>query len=304
MELSPPDSPTETDAAPSQEGAATPTAAVQKVTTPRLVLQFFLGPLLIVLVCAGIYFLFGLVVAEKKSPTDFLREIRSGSKSERWQAAFELSRWFASTPGDVKDPAFAEELVALFANSRHEDPRVRRYLALALGRLGDQRGVPPLLEALDDPDSETRLYAAWSLGAIKDPAAVPRLADMLRSDDPGMVKLGAYALGSIGDRSAVPALVPLLSSPETEVRWNGALALAQLDDRSGITTLFEMTDAAALDRVDGITERQKVDATTNAMRALHRLRDADGLSRIQELARSSPYAEVRQTAAALEAAGH
>jgi len=296
------------DALPSSGGAApvaaaTQVAATPKVATPRLILQFFLGPLLIVLVCAGVYYLFGLVVLDKKSPTDFLREIRSGSASERWQAAFELSRWFASSPDATKDPAFARELVSLFRSSRHEDPRVRRYLALALGRLGDRQGVEPLVEALDDEDSETRLYAAWSLGALKDPAALPGLVGRLQSDDPGMVKMAAFALGAIGDREAGPALAPLLGNPSTEVRWNAALALAQLDDAAGLSVLLEMTDDGATARIDGITERQKIDAATNALRALHRLGDPRGLERIRDLERSSPYLEVRQTAAALAAPG-
>lgn len=298
----------ESDALPSSGDAAAAAAAAQaaaapKVATPRLVLQFFLGPLLIVLFCAGVYYLFGLVVLDKKSPTDFLREIRSGSASERWQAAFELSRWFASSPDAARDPAFARELVALFRSSRHEDPRVRRYLALALGRLGDRQGVEPLVEALDDEDAETRLYAAWSLGALKDPAATPALVERLRSDDPGMVKMAAYALGTVGDRGAVPALVPLLGNPSTEVRWNAALALAQLDDAAGLSVLLEMTDDAATARIDGITERQRIDAATNALRALARLRDPRGLERIRDLERSSPYMDVRQTAAALAAPG-
>ena len=291
------------DAPPSTAGAAPSAGPKPAVATPRLVLQFFLGPLLIVLVCAGIYYLFGLVVLEKKTPSDFLREIRSGSRSERWQAAFELSRWFASSPGAAKDPDFARELVALFRSSRHEDPRVRRYLALALGRLGDRQGIGALLEALDDPDAETRLYAAWSLGALKDPAALPGLVGMLRSDDPGMVKMAVYALGAIGDRGAAPALVPLLENPATEVRWNAALALAQLDDRAGLSVLLEMTDEPALARIDGITEQQKVDATTNALRALHRLGDESGIARLRELERSSQYMEVRRTAAALVGSG-
>jgi HEAT repeat protein len=283
-------------------GVAAPAAdASAKVPTPRLVLQFFLGPLLIVLVCAGIYALFGLVVLDEKSPSDFLREIRTGSAGERWQAAFELSRWFASSPEATKDPAFARDLVELFRSSRHEDPRVRRYLALALGRLGDARGVEPLVEALEDEDGETRLYAAWSLGALKDPAAIPGLVASLGSDDPGMVKMTAYALGAIGDPAAAPALAPLLGNPAAEVRWNAALALAQIGDAAGLSVLLDMTDADALGRVDGITERQKIDATTNALRALHRLGDARGLERIRELERSSPYMEVRQTAAALAA---
>jgi HEAT repeat protein len=274
--------------------------APRRDSTPRVVLQFFLGPLLIVIVCAAIYYLFGLVVFEKRTPADFLREIRSGSSSERWQAAFELSRWIASGPDAVKDPAFSRELVGVFRQSRHEDPRVRRYLALALGRLGDPSGVEPLVEALDDPDPETRLYAAWSLGALRDAAAVPPLVALLGSDDAGMVKMSAYALGAIGDRGAAPALQPLLASPAAEVRWNAALALARLDDRSAVPVLIGMTDAEELARVDGLTEPQKVEAMTNAVRALGRLGDERGAERIRALRASAPFIEVREAAASVE----
>lgn len=283
--------------------AEAPVAAAKKAdSTGRLVLQFFLGPLLIVLICAGIYFLFGLVVFDKKTPTDFLREIRTGSASERWQAAFELSRWFATSQDAVKDPRFAGEIVALFRDARREDPRVRRYLALALGRLGDRGSVGPLIESLEDEteDPETRLYAAWSLGALEDPAALPTLVRLLDSDDPGMVKMASYALGAIGDRSAAPRLQALLGHPSTEVRWNAALALAQLDDPSGLTVLLAMTREDALANVDGITEQQKVEATTNALRALQRLGTPEGKARIHELRTSSPYMEVRQVAVSLE----
>ncbi len=292
----------DTALSPESNAATEPAAAPvsRRDSTPRLILQFFLGPLLIVLACAGIYYLFGLVVFDKKEPTDFLHEIRSGSASERWQAAFELSRWIASSPEAAKSPGFSRDLVGLFRQSSHEDPRVRRYLALAIGRLGDSSGVPPLLEALDDPDAETRLYAAWSLGALKQAAAVPALVEQLRSDDAGMIKMSAYALGTIGDRAAVSALVPLLGNPAAEVRWNAALALAQLDDRAGVPVLLAMTDASELSRIDGITEPQKVDATTNALRALRRLGDARGAERIHELRTESPFLEVRQIAASLE----
>jgi HEAT repeat protein len=292
----------ESSAADKHAAAAPAKTAERSESTPRLVLQFFLGPLLIVLACAGIYYLFGLVVFDRKSPTDFVEEIRSGSKSERWQAAFELSRWLASPDAAAAaDPRFAGELVRLFCQSRHEDPRVRRYLALALGRLGDRSGVAPLLEALGDEDGETRLYAAWSLGALKDSAAVGPLTALLGAEDPGMVKMAAYALGAVGDRGAAAALVPLLRSPAAEIRWNAALALARLVDASGVPVLLAMTDPDALGRVEGITETQKIEATTNALRALHRLRDAQGAERIRALRSESAYPDVRRIAAALDA---
>jgi len=280
------------------DGSATAPA----IPTRRVVVQFFVGPLLIVLLCAGIYFLFGVVVFEKKTPSDFLTEIRSGSSSERWQAAFELSRWFASAPEEARDPKFASEVVRLFEGSSHEDPRVRRYLALALGRLGSSAAVGPLVTALDDPDGETQLYAAWSLGAIKDRAAVAPLSQRLAAQDPGMVKMASYALGAIGDPSVAPLLVPLLDHATAEVRWNAALALAQLGDSSGRGVLLGMTEPSELARVEGMTESQKSEAMSNALIALHRIGDPAGAERIRALATSAPYSDVRRVAASLAAA--
>lgn len=278
------------------------TADAPAIPTRRVVVQFFVGPLLIVLLCAGIYFLFGVVVFEKKSPSDFLTEIRSGSSSERWQAAFELSRWFASAPEAARDPKFASEIVRLFEQSTHEDPRVRRYLALALGRLGSSGAVASLIAALDDPDSETQLYAAWSLGAIKDRSAIEPLAQRLHAEDPGMVKMASFALGTIGDPSVAPLLAPLLDHASAEVRWNAALALAQLGDASGRGVLLGMTEPSELARVEGISESQKSEAMSNALIALHRIGDPAGAERIRTLATSAPYSEVRRVAATLVAA--
>lgn len=287
---------------PSTPAVTGDTANAPAVPTRRVVVQFFVGPLLIVLLCAGIYFLFGVVVFEKKTPSDFLTEIRSGSSSERWQAAFELSRWFASAPEEARDPKFASEVVRLFEGSSHEDPRVRRYLALALGRLGSSAAVGPLIAALDDPDSETQLYAAWSLGAIKDRAAIPPLTARLAAQDPGMVKMASYALGAIGDPSVAPLLSPLLEHGVAEVRWNAALALAQLGDASGRGVLLGMTEPSELALVEGMSESQKSEAMSNALLALHRIGDPAGAERIRALATSAPYSDVRRVAASLAAA--
>ena len=57
-----------------------------------------------------------------------------------------------------------------FEGAEADDPRVRRYLTLVLGRLGDPQAVPLLEGALADKDADTRLYAIWALGAVGDPA--------------------------------------------------------------------------------------------------------------------------------------
>src|SRR5262249_12724746 len=120
-------------------------------STPFLVLQVFLFPLSIVAVCVTVFVLFGLIASEGKGPRQYLDEVRTGSANRRWQAAFELTKVLqAHRDPALKDPRFVEEAVRTFTESAGDDPRVRRYLALALGRLGDRRAVPALLQAAKD----------------------------------------------------------------------------------------------------------------------------------------------------------
>src|SRR5260221_1505610 len=122
----------------------------ERQTTPFLVLQFFIFPMAIVAVCVTVFVVFGLVASEGKGPRDYVNEVRTGSTNRRWQAAFELSKVLqAKKDPALQDPRFVSELVALFEQADADDPRVRRYLALALGRLWDRRAVPGLLKAAE-----------------------------------------------------------------------------------------------------------------------------------------------------------
>src|SRR5256714_8960776 len=142
-------------------------------STPFLVLQFFIFPLAIVAVCVTVFVIFGLIASEGKGPRQYLEEVRTGSANRRWQAAFELTKVLqAGRDPALKDARFLEEAVRTFQESGADDPRVRRYLALALGRLGDARAVPELLLAARDaapqgarPDPDPQIYAVWALGA-------------------------------------------------------------------------------------------------------------------------------------------
>lgn len=67
----------------------------------------------------------------------------------------------------------------LTEGTRHADPIVRRHAALALGRIGDRRAVPLLLEQLADLDSLVRLDAAFAIGQLGDPLPLGRLRELL-----------------------------------------------------------------------------------------------------------------------------
>src|SRR5688572_4903038 len=88
--------------------------------TSLLVAQFFLFPLIIIAICVGIFLFFGYLSYELRTPDQYLTAIRSGSETQRWQAAFELSNIVKSNEAAVRDPAFVESLVS----TRSEERRV------------------------------------------------------------------------------------------------------------------------------------------------------------------------------------
>jgi HEAT repeat protein len=77
-----------------------------------------------------------------------------------------------------------EEMVAVFLkNLTHERPEYRWGAADALGRLGDERAVGPLITAMDDPDPRVRKKVAWALGQIGDMRGQRPLLAAIRNDE-------------------------------------------------------------------------------------------------------------------------
>jgi HEAT repeat protein len=278
----------------------------ERQTTPFLVLQFFIFPMAIVAVCVAVFAIFGLIASEGKGPRDHLNELRRGGgmfNNKRWQAAFALAGALENQRDSVRsDASFAPELVAAFDESKQwDDALARRYLALALGRLGDARAVPALRRALQDPgaaaDSATRIYAVWALGAIGDPAALPELLNAAAAEDAGLRKTGVYALGGFGDEASRAALARALDDGAEDVRWNAALALARRRDAAAAPVLAQMLDRAHLATVAGLSPEQADAAVSQAVAAaavlgapelraaLERVRDHDPQLKLRAAAR-------------------
>jgi len=285
-----------------------PAEVPAEATEPsRRLSPILLFPIGLAVLAIAVYVLFGVIAGEGKPPAAYLDEIRL-RRVDAWQPAFELSRLLAQEKNAVRDPRFTADLISLFESSRDADPRVRRYLALSLGEVGDPRAVDALLSALSDPDGQTTIYAAWALGSIGDRRAAAGLLPLLDHQDAGLRKIAAYALGGIDAPEALAPLRALLNDPVEDVAWNAALALARRDDRAGLPLLARMIDRPYLDQVRrpdesgrprSLTEDEKEEAILNALRAITRLRDRERLETVRALGASDPSLKVRQ--AALEA---
>jgi len=263
----------------------------------KVVLQFFIIPLIIIASAAGVFLMFGLLTEESRTASEYLAEVRHGSKTRRYQAAYELSKYLVYKKEEaLAEPGFATELARVFSDLEGHEPKVRRYLALALGHMADPLTVDALLGGLGDPDSETRIYCIWALGAVGDPRAVPGLTGILSDADPGVRKMAAHSLGNLGDPAASPALQAALDDPVVDVAWNAALALGQLGDPAGTQVLLRMLDRDYLEGVEGITPLQQKEVMVNAIKVLAALKGEGAEELIDGLAQDDPDLEVRSAA--------
>jgi HEAT repeat protein len=292
---------------PEEQQTAVPASPVdagpERQSTPFLVLQFFIFPMAIVAVCVAVFVVFGLIAAEGKSAREYVGEVRNGGANRRWQAAFELSKVIqAKKDPALHDPKFVDELLTLFDDAQKDDPRVRRYLALALGRLGDKRAVSGLVKCVEttspDADPETLIYSIWALGAIGDPLAVPPLVRLAQADDAGLRKAAVHALGAIPSEAAKPPLVTALQDAVVDVRWNAALALARRGDPAAAPVIAGMLDRVALEKLKDVSPEQQEDALLGAVVAAASLKDATLMEAVRGLAERDPSLKVREAAGA------
>ena len=251
---------------------------------PPLSVQFFLIPLAVVAVVVAIYGGFRMMVADERSPEEYLNDVRAGGRDRRWPAAYELARLMAEPETEQRFPNLAPALVRAFAESEGDDPRVRRYLALALGRLQSPPAdtVAMLSAALDDADTETVISVIWALASLGDETVVPHVVETYQSPDAGVRKMAVYALGVMPDDGSHTTLRAALADPVPDVQWNAAVSLARHGDGRGATVLRRMLDR---DYVTGLVtpSERLVDPASDVMISGLRAVAALGATRVGDL---------------------
>lgn len=270
---------------------------IPRESSRTILFQFVVFPLGIVAIAVAIFFLFGRLASDEQTIPDYLNEVRSGGRRERWQAAYQLSQLINA--GEAKKyPNLVNDVARVYAEAKNDDPRIRQYLSMVLGNLGDRRATPLLIEALADRAPETRIYAALALGRLHDPAAVPPLLKAFSDDERDVRKAAAYALGELGDRRALPLLVTALQDPIADVRYNAAIAVARFGDTRAIGVIREMLDRSRLEQVQGMRPDQKEETMLAAIPALMKIAPEEGERILAPLAKGDESMRVRSAATA------
>lgn len=282
-----------------------PAARKPLVAAPALAIQFFLIPLAVVGATIALYAGFRSLLTDARSPQDYVAELRTGGTNRRWPAAYELSRRMAD-PKVRSDKALALALVKAFEESKYDDdPRVRRYLALAIGRLDPPlpaAAVAALTASLEDPYSEVRLSALWALGSSNDRSVVPTLQPLYESSDAGIRKMVVYALGALPGDAQVATLRDALRDSAPDVRWNAAVALARHGSHEGVTVLGQMLDRSYVEQTVKRASRPDededpiADVMISGLRAVAVLKDASLKGSVEALSQRDRSLKVRQAA--------
>ncbi len=274
----------------------TPEAEEPEPSPLRIALGFFILPLLLVIGGISVFLMFGVLAHEDVDPADYLQEINGRGINEPWQAAFHLSQQLQFNDELRGDEAFAQEVVDSMEQAGDGDPRVRRFLAIALGRIDHPVAVPVLLAHLDDDDAEVQVNSLWALGSIGDSSSAMAIAGQLQANDDEVRTMAAYVLGVLGDASTAPQLRAVLNDPLPAIRWNAAVALGLMNDDAGAEQLGRMIDRDYLAEVPGVVENDHAPAMLAALAALERLGAAGLDDRLETLQDSDPDPRVRDAA--------
>jgi cyclophilin family peptidyl-prolyl cis-trans isomerase/HEAT repeat protein len=195
-----------------------------------------------------------------------------------------------------------------------QDPSIRKRAALALGRIGDERAVPGLSEALkSDTDGDVRQMIAFALGEIESPDGTDTLVSILNnSRESGAIRARAVeALGKIG---AVLLSAPpdQTTAPKTEDKRLTRIRLAILEtlkfeagrrampDRStillGLTAALRVRPEGAGPVIIQFLDYADPRIVADALNTMARLRLKDGSDQVRQLLSNSD-AIVRANAA-------
>lgn len=157
----------------------------------------------------------------------------------RFYAAWWLGRF------RVRESAAVEALLVALEDEADRTPEggypLRRNAARALGKLGDRRAVPLLMQCLDCSDYYVREAAAQSLGMLGDPVCIPALMKLLtvgllsnhqlvpkQPDLSQPYDAIIEALGTLQATESIPLVKPFLDHPIERVQYAAARSMYQL----------------------------------------------------------------------------
>jgi HEAT repeat protein len=232
------------------------------------------------------------------------------------EEAPELWAEAATAIAGIKDQSIeATFLKALEA----QDLATRQNAAWALGRVGGEWAITPLIDALEDPIPEVRQRAAWALGQIKDTRAIRPLIRVFNDKDRSVAEGAAQAIANIG-QPAVEPLLNTLSAPSEQARRMAIVSLSRIgvpaissliealgdkeeSTKKGALEALSMIGESAIDSLLRAIKNKQMGVVKNAIAILGRIGGERAAEALIEMLATADYAVREDLISALVVAG-
>ena len=261
-----------------------------------IVHSFFIIPFLIAVFCVLIFAGVRILTKEPHTVYDYIEDIKVGSLSKRWQAAFELSKILVNKEKVPREEAFVREMIAAFQHAKHDDARIRQYLGLAMGRSEIKEFVRPIEDSLSTESEENLPSLIYALGLLKSWDTATSIHDFINHPDTRIRLLSVMALGNIQNPESVPFLRKALNDTEVNVRWDAAIALAKFGDDSGYSVLRNLLDRDYLAQFPEVDSYEANEAIVVAIEASILLNHPQLNETIYQLSENDENIRVRRVA--------
>lgn len=165
--------------------------------------------------------------------------------------------------GKFGELSLSEEVRAPFfhalANLRnHTEGKIRTYVMMGFGMMGEPAAIPLIIEALSDEDN-TVFYAAADALVKMGRDALPYLTDLIRDGHEEDIRcVAAWKLGELGYSDSIEVLVSIVEDETTpsELKALSVWALGEIGHRT--REVIDTLDAALQDPDSNIHERARL----------------------------------------------
>jgi len=214
------------------------------------------------------------------------------SPGDRWQAAYALAQDLQQKirSGELEKMS-SEQKASVYARldallEKHTtDSRLKKYLLLTLGQMGDARATVSLKKGIKDSDPEVQFFSAWGFLEIlqimqKNGQAIPEadlalVTSWLKSEDPGFRKIASTYLAQQSAPKYRDEVAKLLRDQDAEVRWNAAIALASVKDPRAKATMLEMFDLTKIRELEMRSTKDLKQLVEISLQAAKKIWDKD-----------------------------
>lgn len=138
---------------------------------------------------------------------------------DKWDAALELATFLSEIKKQNQDQSTIDTIHELLEKSKNEDIRIRQYLILTLGVIGNKNSEKILIDLLHDASNDIRVFAIRSLGSLQSVMALEPLVQLLKSSQNiSVLNESLIALRKINDPAFQFDIYALTKHPERMIR--------------------------------------------------------------------------------------